>query len=389
MCRPVDRDQGARSQSVVGAGEHRQPSLQPARQGGGGRGCPGQARSVRLSWCVASSVCAGVSGATASSPSETPTCVRAGGSGGRADGLQRLARHDAVPARTRPLVPTLRLGHGERERSGCRGRPPLTCLPLVVGLLGEHLHVPGGGSESAVDDAAAARVVAHDPRTLERLEHRAQTRQRGILRAGHDLGDAEVTDGHRSVLGPWGRVVVRLEQPDPDGVPGVGTEDEQRPRRALRLELAVDATPAPGRVGRLLRRPCVEKILDDPPVCQEDSLSRYGAPGSAAGVSPLMDAVCTSRASWLRAALSRVLRPLSTGRESAPGATMGSGHLAQQDRAGRDCSAIRHRPGLFAAKGGTVVGRYLFYSHDGYGLGHVRRNSLIARAVLKADPRPR
>jgi predicted glycosyltransferase len=30
--------------------------------------------------------------------------------------------------------------------------------------------------------------------------------------------------------------------------------------------------------------------------------------------------------------------------------------------------------------------RYLFYSHDGYGLGHVRRNSLIARAVLDADP---
>ncbi len=29
--------------------------------------------------------------------------------------------------------------------------------------------------------------------------------------------------------------------------------------------------------------------------------------------------------------------------------------------------------------------RYLFYSHDGYGLGHVRRNSLIARAVLDAD----
>jgi predicted glycosyltransferase len=33
-----------------------------------------------------------------------------------------------------------------------------------------------------------------------------------------------------------------------------------------------------------------------------------------------------------------------------------------------------------------VAGRYLFYSHDGYGLGHVRRNSLIARAVLDADP---
>jgi predicted glycosyltransferase len=30
--------------------------------------------------------------------------------------------------------------------------------------------------------------------------------------------------------------------------------------------------------------------------------------------------------------------------------------------------------------------RYLFYSHDGFGLGHVRRNSLIARAVLAADP---
>jgi len=33
-----------------------------------------------------------------------------------------------------------------------------------------------------------------------------------------------------------------------------------------------------------------------------------------------------------------------------------------------------------------VVTRYLFYSHDGYGLGHVRRNSLIAQAVLDTDP---
>jgi predicted glycosyltransferase len=33
-----------------------------------------------------------------------------------------------------------------------------------------------------------------------------------------------------------------------------------------------------------------------------------------------------------------------------------------------------------------VVTRYLFYSHDGFGLGHVRRNSLIARAVLDAEP---
>ena len=33
--------------------------------------------------------------------------------------------------------------------------------------------------------------------------------------------------------------------------------------------------------------------------------------------------------------------------------------------------------------------RYLFYSHDGYGLGHARRNSLIGRAVLDADPTAR
>lgn len=33
-----------------------------------------------------------------------------------------------------------------------------------------------------------------------------------------------------------------------------------------------------------------------------------------------------------------------------------------------------------------MVTRYLFYSHDGYGLGHVRRNSLIAQAVLDTDP---
>ena len=33
-----------------------------------------------------------------------------------------------------------------------------------------------------------------------------------------------------------------------------------------------------------------------------------------------------------------------------------------------------------------MTSRYLFYSHDGFGLGHVRRNSLIARAVLAGDP---
>ncbi len=37
-------------------------------------------------------------------------------------------------------------------------------------------------------------------------------------------------------------------------------------------------------------------------------------------------------------------------------------------------------------RGGPLVARYLFYSHDGYGLGRVRRNSLIARAVLDTDP---
>jgi predicted glycosyltransferase len=32
------------------------------------------------------------------------------------------------------------------------------------------------------------------------------------------------------------------------------------------------------------------------------------------------------------------------------------------------------------------MGSYLLFSHDGYGLGHVRRNVLIARAILDADP---
>jgi predicted glycosyltransferase len=32
------------------------------------------------------------------------------------------------------------------------------------------------------------------------------------------------------------------------------------------------------------------------------------------------------------------------------------------------------------------MARYLFSSHDGFGLGHVRRNTLIARAVLARDP---
>jgi predicted glycosyltransferase len=33
-----------------------------------------------------------------------------------------------------------------------------------------------------------------------------------------------------------------------------------------------------------------------------------------------------------------------------------------------------------------TVARYLFFSHDGFGLGHVRRNTLIARALLEEEP---
>src|SRR6478609_3434457 len=33
-----------------------------------------------------------------------------------------------------------------------------------------------------------------------------------------------------------------------------------------------------------------------------------------------------------------------------------------------------------------AVSRYLFSSHDGFGVGHLRRNTLIARALLVAEP---
>ena len=32
------------------------------------------------------------------------------------------------------------------------------------------------------------------------------------------------------------------------------------------------------------------------------------------------------------------------------------------------------------------MARYLFFSHDGFGLGHVRRNTLVARALLGREP---
>src|SRR4029079_4756031 len=32
------------------------------------------------------------------------------------------------------------------------------------------------------------------------------------------------------------------------------------------------------------------------------------------------------------------------------------------------------------------MARYLFASHDGFGLGHVRRNTLVARAILAREP---
>jgi predicted glycosyltransferase len=34
----------------------------------------------------------------------------------------------------------------------------------------------------------------------------------------------------------------------------------------------------------------------------------------------------------------------------------------------------------------TMSSRYVFWSHDGFGLGHVRRNSLIAAAILEREP---
>jgi predicted glycosyltransferase len=37
----------------------------------------------------------------------------------------------------------------------------------------------------------------------------------------------------------------------------------------------------------------------------------------------------------------------------------------------------------------VTVNRYLFFSHDGYGLGHVRRNCVIARALARGDPNAR
>src|SRR5919112_82585 len=47
------------------------------------------------------------------------------------------------------------------------------------------------------------------------------------------------------------------------------------------------------------------------------------------------------------------------------------------------------RPDTHAPALGALLDRptrYVFSSHDGYGLGHVRRNSLIAAAVLRRDP---
>src|SRR5581483_6254941 len=38
---------------------------------------------------------------------------------------------------------------------------------------------------------------------------------------------------------------------------------------------------------------------------------------------------------------------------------------------------------------GGQVSTFVLFSHDGYGLGHVRRNTLIARALLARRPRAR
>src|SRR5690242_16136760 len=67
----------------------------------------------------------------------------------------------------------------------------------------------------------------------------------------------------------------------------------------------------------------------------------------------------------------------------------GAHHLrARQEVLSRVVSVSSSRfPGVCRiTRGPVLVGRYLFYSHDGYGLGHVRRNSVIARAVLATDP---
>jgi predicted glycosyltransferase len=53
---------------------------------------------------------------------------------------------------------------------------------------------------------------------------------------------------------------------------------------------------------------------------------------------------------------------------------------------------VANRTDGSAGRPPTLLGeptRYLFSSHDGYGLGHVRRNTLVASAVLARDPSAR
>ena len=171
------------------------------------------------------------------------------------------ARHDAVPARPRRLVPAVRLGHREGQRSRHRGFPPRANLLLVVHVVGEDLDETGGRSCATVDGAPDAGVIAHDPRSVERRQHRREPRERRVRLAGHDLDRAQVTDEQETARNIDPRVGA-LEQPNLDGRPAHSLVHQDGPGRALRPQLAVDATPWPKPVGGPLRCPGVEMPLD-------------------------------------------------------------------------------------------------------------------------------
>ncbi len=99
------------------------PRCSPLRQGRGRRGSPGQGPlGPPQLVCRVIGVGGGERGHGELAERDPDLSSEPEALGAEQAWLQRVARHDAVPARTRPLVPTLRFGHGEREGSG--GREP-------------------------------------------------------------------------------------------------------------------------------------------------------------------------------------------------------------------------------------------------------------------------
>jgi len=140
-------------------------------------------------------------------------------------------------------------------------------------------------------------------------DHIRRMMRLALQASGYRVGEAK--DGAEGIDrfgngSRWDVVILDQRMPGLNGLETLAQLKQRNPNTRVvmatayaSIELAVDAMPAPERVGRLLRRPRVEKILDDPSFRQQGQAVTVRRPQIGRGSLPAHGTQCgTSRQPW-------------------------------------------------------------------------------------------